>query len=352
MHPIFARANRLALYLIVWLVLGLLAALALARPDGLTLWQAAVIAVPLSLGYGFVCLSSWYVCRATPLATTSWAGILANVGGATAAASLLWVAVGRAWALVVARLPGFAGVDEALARDVYVLFVLDMLLYLGMAAVHFAIVATEGSVAAEQRALEIQLHAREAELKALRAQIEPHFLFNSLNSISALAASDPGGARRMSVLLGDFLRSSVRLGLREKIPLAEELALVRQYFEIEQVRFGSRLKFDVSIEDGLGACPVPPLLLQPLAENAVGHGIANLLEGGTVGVKAERDRGALAITFENPVDPDRPRRPRTGVGLNNVRRRLATHYGGQAALEFTESGASVRVRVTLPCAGE
>lgn len=153
----------------------------------------------------------------------------------------------------------------------------------------------------------------------------------------------------MCVLLGDFLRSNVRLGLRELIPLGDELSLVRQFLEIEQVRFGSRLAFDVSVEDGLEACLVPPLLLQPLAENAVGHGIANLLQGGTVSVRAVCDGGVLRVAFENPVDPDRPRRPRTGVGLDNVRRRLATHFGGQAALEYSDAGTSVRVAVSLPC---
>jgi two-component system sensor histidine kinase AlgZ len=350
MHPIFARGYRLVLYVVVWLNVGGLMAGAIVRRGGLDLVQALAIVLPVAILYGFVCLSSWYVCRATPLRTAGWVTILANIGGATVVASMLWTVVGRTWAWAVSRFPGFAGVDEAFARETFLFFVLDALLYLLVAAGHYVILAAEESRATEQRVLEIQLLAREAELKALRAQIEPHFLFNSLNSISALATADPPGARRMCVLLGEFLRASLKLGLRERIPLAEEMALARRFFEIEQVRFGARLHFEQAIDEGIGECLVPPLLLQPLAENAVGHGIAQMLEGGTVRLDARRQDGALRIVIENPVDPDRPKRARGGVGLDNVRRRLATHYGGRATLDVEDRPDCFRVTIALPCA--
>jgi hypothetical protein len=332
MHPILARGYRLVLYLLAWLGVGGLLARAIARPGGLDVSQAAAIVLPLSVLYGFVCLSSWYVCRATPLHTAGPITIVANLGGATAFASIMWAVAGRSWAWVVSRAPGFEGASEAFARDTFLLFVVDALLYVVMVAAHYVMIVAEESRASEQRVLQIQLLAREAELKALKAQIEPHFLFNSLNSISALATADPPGARRMCVLLGEFLRASLKLGLHERIPLADELALVRRYFEIEQVRFGARL-------------------LQPLAENAVGHGIAQTLEGGTVRLEARRQDGALRIVIENPVDRDQPKKARGGVGLDNVRRRLATHYAGQATLDIQQRPESFSVTITMPCAG-
>jgi LytS/YehU family sensor histidine kinase len=111
--------------------------------------------------------------------------------------------------------------------------------------------------------------ARDAELKALKAQINPHFLFNSLNSISALAGIDAARAREMCVRLSDFLRSSLSVGEREAVPLSEELALAHNYLGVEQVRFGGRLRVEQQIAPECESALVPPLLLQPLVENAV-----------------------------------------------------------------------------------
>ena len=157
-----------------------------------------------------------------------------------------------------------------------------MLLFLLSLAVHYVLLAFEAAREAERRQLELEILAREAELRALRAQIDPHFLYNSLNSISALTGSDAPGARRMCLLLADFLRNTLEVSARQRIPLAEELALAERYLSIEQVRFGSRLRIERRVDETAPACLVPPLLLQPLVENAVTHGIARLLEGGVI----------------------------------------------------------------------
>jgi LytS/YehU family sensor histidine kinase len=212
-------------------------------------------------------------------------------------------------------------------------------------------VAVEESRAAETRA-STQLLAREAELKTLLAQIDPHFLFNCLHSISALTGSDPAAARRMCLLLGEFLRTSVKLGAQDRIPFSEELALAERYLEIERVRFGPRLTIDRAIEDGVGDCAVPALLLQPLVENAVTHGVSHLVDGGTVRLEARRSDGELSVAVENRCDPDRPKRPRTGVGLQNVRKRLAAQYSGAATVQVDESPERFRVELRLPWASE
>ena len=170
-------------------------------------------------------------------------------------------------------------------------FAAGVLLFLLALAVHYALLAFEAAREAERRQLELELLTRDAELRALRAQIDPHFLYNSLNSISALTASDPAGARRMCVLLGGFLRDTLSLSSRERIPLAEELALADSFLSIEQVRFGARLQVDRRIDDASAACLVPPLLLQPLVENAITHGIAGLLEGGVIRLDIARRNG-------------------------------------------------------------
>ena len=348
MQPVLARNPRLALYLVACVAVGGLLSAALAGRSGLSLAQTAVVVLPLVVVYGFVCLSSWYVCRATPLRTSGTATIASNIAGSTLVAAALWLALGRAFAWAAAGIPGLAGADRLFRSDVPLLFAVGALVYLLSLASHYAVAGVDDARAAEQRALEVQLVAREAELKTLRAQIEPHFLFNSLNSISALTTTDPPAARRMCSLLGEFLRASLRFGAREQVPLAEELALVQQFFDIERVRFGSRLSFEQTADAGAGACLVPPLLLQPLAENAINHGIAERLEGGTVRLEATRAAGTLRLVMENPFDGDDRRPARRGVGLDNVRRRLATHYGGRATLEVSRAHGCFRVTISLP----
>src|SRR5207245_3163937 len=188
------------------------------------------------------------------------------------------------------------------------------LLYLLSVASQYVILSLEASQEAEARALETSVLARQAELKALKAQINPHFLFNSLNSISALTSIDPARARDMCVLLGDFLRLTLGLGEKATVRLSEELELLQKYMAIEMVRFGARLKVHEEIQEESKVCLLPPLLLQPLVENAVKHGIASLPEGGEIRLAAERQNGRLAIVVENSWDPEAPPRRYGGMG--------------------------------------
>jgi LytS/YehU family sensor histidine kinase len=189
--------------------------------------------------------------------------------------------------------------------------------------------------------------AREAELRALRSQLDPHFLFNSLQSISALTTVDPAAARRMCLLLAEFLRETLSLGSRDRIPLGTELALVRKFLSVEQVRFGDRLQVEID-EGSAGDVPVPPLLLQPLVENAVTHGVAHVLEGGTVRIAARRRAAGLTISVDNPCDRDRPAGRGTGLGLRNVRERLQRAYGADGFLSAEEGDGRFVVKVEIP----
>lgn len=194
--------------------------------------------------------------------------------------------------------------------------------------------------------------AREAELKALKAQVNPHFLFNSLNSISALTSSNAPRAREMCILLGDFLRRTLGLGEKSAIPLEEEISLIRAFLAVEKIRFGSRIQMEENIDKEAMEVQVPPLLLQPLVENAVAHGIANLVEGGWIRLDAHYRDATLSIVIENTYDPDAPPRRRNGVGLANVRQRLEARYGNRASLAVKTEGGHFRVGITLPAERE
>ncbi|MFH1573600.1 MAG: histidine kinase, partial [Acidobacteriota bacterium] len=217
------------------------------------------------------------------------------------------------------------------------------------AAVHYLIITFERSQEAERRALELKVLAQEAELRTLKVQIDPHFLFNSLNSVSALIGSDAGRARGMCLRLSEFLRSSLALADRGRIPLSEELAMARNYLEIEQVRFGPRLAVELSIASGAEACLVPPLLLQPLIENAVKHGVASLLDGGTIAIQAVRTGDTLRVKVENPCDAEAPQGRPAGVGLDNIRKRLRTLHGSDGRIDIARQAGKFSVILSIPC---
>jgi two-component system sensor histidine kinase AlgZ len=223
-----------------------------------------------------------------------------------------------------------------------------MVLYLLAAATHYIMITFELSRQADQRALQAKLHANQAELHSLRAQIDPHFLFNSLSSISTLITRKPDAAREMCLTLAEFLRKSLQYGAKDLITLDEELSLSSRYLQIEQIRFGDRLTVRQEVAPEARSAMVPPLILQPLIENAVGHGIAHLLEGGTITIRAARGPVTLTITVTNPYDQEKPASRGSGLGLENVRRRLRTLYGTGAALSLSDSASMFTAEIILP----
>ena len=222
-------------------------------------------------------------------------------------------------------------------------------LYLTIVGLSYAIRSERARAQAQADAAEAELLARNAQLVALRAQLNPHFLFNALHSVSALVLTDAPAADRALEQLGDLLRYAMQDD--ELVPLAEEWRFVQDYLAFEQLRLGQRLSFEERITTEAAAQSVPRLLLQPLVENAVRHGIAPRQEAGVVHLAASVTDNVLAISIRNDVDtasPPASRRP--GRGLDSVRRRLATTYGERAALQaaVTADGSAFEVCLSIP----
>jgi hypothetical protein len=339
MHPLLATRGRILLYLAGWIpILALLDYLMWASGGANWVQNTAVLG-PACVLFAFACLSPWPMCRVRPLRLADAAVLAATWTAAAAAASAMFT--GAVWAM--------ARLEKLPAAHLDLLFGVGILLYLLSAGLHYASLAAEEAREATLAAAEARTLARDAELHALRMQINPHFLFNSLHSIAALATVDGVRAREMCIRLSDFLRSSLGLGERDTVPLREELALARSYLEVEQVRFGARLTFSENIQECCQDCPVPVLLLQPLVENAVKHGIAGLVEGGAIRLSVERLGDSVRVALENGFDPDAPPPNRLGMGLPQVRRRLELRYGDEAGLEAGGRDGVYRVELRFPC---
>lgn len=342
MHPLFQSRNGLLTYLAVWVPLGAMLGFVLSMYGHLTPLEVVCITVPITLLMAVLCLSPWYTCRSLPLNGTPPLKILLN----QSVAAMFISAIVLAFVPLVVNLGSrFSPTLEMRVHTAMpVLAGLVFLCYLLSIALHYVMLAVESGKHAE-------ILSREAELKALKAQINPHFLFNSLNSISALTTVDAKRAREMCIRLSDFLRTSLRLGEKLSIPFGEELSLTSSYLDVEQIRFGERLRVCNDFDAASAACEVPPLLVQPLVENAIKHGIASLSEGGEILMTARVANQRLCFTIENPFDPDAPAMRKSGFGLVNVRNRLAARYGPAARLDIVVENNIYKVVMTLPCGG-
>jgi hypothetical protein len=200
----------------------------------------------------------------------------------------------------------------------------------------------------QQQLANIQSMVREAELQKLQLQLQPHFLFNSLNSINALIVVQPSRAREMVQQLSDFLRATLKRADEQWITLAQEADYLRLYLSIEKVRFGHRLEVQLNLDEQLLMWLIPPLLLQPLVENAIKFGLYGTTDNVTISMNIQREGNALQVEISNPFDADMQPSEGSGFGLSGLKRRLYLLYTRNDLLTTRTEGNQFFVRLTLP----
>lgn len=316
------------------------------------------ITVPMALRRGLASAWLWIPCSVFLLwlvqrfpieRATLWRSLVVLT------VAVLAVVVFRA--LVIYEFNGFLGWYEQLPpfREVLLTSVFNnfLLSWLNIGVGH-ALLFAQRAYERQRQAEQLQARLVETRLQALRAQLDPHFLFNALNSIAEMVHRDAAAADRMLVGLGELLRSSLDNRQVRSVPLREELRLLRHYLEIEKARLGVRLQLYWAIEPGLDAAQVPPLVLQPLAENAIRHAIAAKIAPGRLDVCVWREGEWLLLAIRddgggNPADM------RHGTGLGNIRSRLECLYGNEQDLQLevmADGGTEARLRIPLRMAQE
>lgn len=201
----------------------------------------------------------------------------------------------------------------------------------------------------EQRRNDAEQLVKEAELARLRQQLQPHFLFNSLNSISALAGTKPNEARRMIQQLSDFLRGTLKKDEQQTVSLHEEIEHLKLYLEIEKVRFGHRLQVDINMECDNKDVSLPPLLLQPIVENAIKFGLYDTIEDITISISCHLENSYLNIQIKNPFDSDTQQANEgTGFGLSSVQRRLFLLYARNDLMTTEKSNNMFITSLKIP----
>ncbi|MEM1055596.1 MAG: histidine kinase [Bacteroidota bacterium] len=333
------------LYAAVNLLLG-------ALYNGITLEGLA-----FSLGASLLGLGATHALRAVAL-RMDWlslpvAGLAVRMGGGSVVAAFAMAALAVVFFAVALpdnpEAPGLAVSYLGAAFNWTALLLLWSGIYAGVHLVRRWREAERERARAEAERWRLEAVAREAELRALQAQVNPHFLFNSLNTVRALIAEDPDRARGAVTELSDLLRYALGAGKRETVPLRDELATVRRYLALEGLRFEHRLAADVRADADALAAPVPPMVIQTLVENGIKHGISATPEGGTLRVEARAEAGGVRVIVESPGVLEADAEPESGVGLANAAERLRRLCGDRAALVVRQSDAhTVRAEVLVP----
>jgi signal transduction histidine kinase len=265
--------------------------------------------------------------------------------------SVVWSALGFTLEYVVLRLPWPS--PHPLSVVFFASVVNGTILMIGWLCLYFCYHAFDRYNVSELERLRLTASVKDAELRALKAQVNPHFMFNALNSVRALIDEDPTRARQAVTQLANLLRYSLHSGALETVPLEDELQVVKDYLALEQVRHEERLRVRLEISPEALTLPVPTMLLQTLVENAVKYGVSPLPAGGEVGVVARRLRDRLELEVSNPgrlqADGEAGGAGSTGVGLRNAAERLRLLFGDAAELRLFQRGPdTVVATVALP----
>ncbi len=244
--------------------------------------------------------------------------------------------------------PAYAPMLTAPVLDLFGRVLNWMVLLLIWSLAYFAYTYFVRNRREEIRILRLETANREGQLSNLRAQMNPHFMFNALNGIRALIDENPEQAKRAITQLSAILRNAMSSVKRKVVPLGEEIDIVKAYLALEAMRYEERLRTSIDVAPGLDRELVPPMLLQTLVENAVRHGVAHLPSGGELHIGAERRGDDLVLTVRNSGHYTPGIVNGTGVGLRNTRRRLEMIYNGQARLEIENRDGMVVTEVVVP----
>ena len=345
-HPVLASRQRLLVWWLVWLFLGLGQSLLYYLAYGSFPSLSIIDSIFSLLIYSGIALSLWYPFNFFNKSRTSSFSLITNLVASGVVTVTLWVIITKY--LVQLIFPGQGNYSEfwdatfpfriGTGVFIYGLIILSYFLFISLTNL------------SEKNAKEARLETlvKEIELKMLRSQINPHFLFNSLNSVSSLTVTDPEKARTMVVKLSNFMRYALTSKDDQPVSFRSELENLRLYLDIEKVRFGDKLKYEERIDEKCLSQKIPVMLIQPLYENAVKHGVYESTEPVNLVLSAQFKDEYFEIIISNNYETEITSAKGTGSGMLNVTRRLELYYRGKAFIKTSRENQIHTVSIYLP----
>jgi len=345
-HPVLENRVRFIVWWLVWLFLAAGQSLVYYYAYGSFIYISLADSIISLLIYSGITLSLWYPFRFFNTGETKPSALISNLVASGAISVSLWVLITKF--IMTQVFPENANYQAFWDTTLPYRIGTGVFIY-GLVILSYFLFITLTNLS-EKNAREARLESlvKETELKMLQSQINPHFLFNSLNSISSLTITDPDKARSMVIKLSEFMRYALSRKDEQPVTLRSELENLQLYLDIEKVRFGDKLTMEENIESHCLDYKIPVLLLQPLYENAVKHGVYESTESVRIITEAKIIDGFIEITISNNFDPAPSLKRGTGTGLLNVSRRLELSYGSKASIKTSKENGIYSVSLSFP----
>ena len=345
-NPYVKNRKLLVIYFAIWFFILLTHVTVFKWVLGIELFDAAFDGIVFNGLYLFLGISLWYTVNFNSLENYTLPKIFINHIAAAVITSGIWIAVG--YYLMRNILINDKVYQPFLLNSLVWRFLIGILFYIVIVAVDYVIIYYNNFQEKQIKEVELNALVKEAELKSLKYQINPHFIFNSLNSISSLTISDPHKAQEMTIKLSAFLRSTLSKNEKQKSKLSEEISNAKLYLDIEKVRFDEKFEFVEEVEKECKDKEVPSMILQPLFENAIKHGVYESLEKVTIKMKCHSEKEYFKITVENTFDPEAVPRKGEGIGIKNIQNRLKLIYNHDNLVTTEKLNNLFRVNIFIP----
>jgi two-component system LytT family sensor kinase len=345
-NPLIERLKHIYIYVIVWLVISILQTFLIILATDLKLYVAITDSLVFNVLFAFLAVTVWYPIRyGNPEGKLSVGIVITYL--------IVGVVILTGWLYLGYLVLKLILVDQEayfiFLNDSFIARVATGILYYGVTLlIYHLFIYSKELEAKNLNETKLNLLVKESELNVLRSQLNPHFLFNSLNSISSLTISDPETARDMIIKLSEFLRYALKHGEREKTRFLDEIKNIELYLQIEKIRFGEKLVFEKEISKACEAGLIPNMILQPLFENAVKHGVYESTEPITIKMSCQSADGKMEIRIRNNFDNQQVSRKGAGIGLRNVRNRLMLIYGRDDLVRILKSENEFEVILLIP----
>lgn len=342
-HPFISSPRLTIWYFLIWtaIITGITLLKWLAYNEELTLALVEAVALPFS--FAIVGLPIWYVIKASTLENNNAFKVVFYHFVAASILIFIWLYLGMV--LIKLMHPNASQwMQENLAANIFG----GYMLYLGYVVFFYAVTYYQGFKEKLRNEGNLKMLVKEAELHALKSQINPHFLFNSLNSISSLTMTDPGKAQEMVINLSSLMRYSLKHDQIDKVPFSEELQNNKLYLQIEKVRFGNKLNAVFNIDENCLDAKIPNMILQPLYENAIKYGVYEATEPVDIITHSTCTNDVLEITISNNYDPKVISKKGEGIGLRNIRDRLQIIYGNPMLMKVEDNKKQFKVTIAVP----
>jgi two-component system, LytTR family, sensor kinase len=345
-HPVFHSRKVFGIYFGIWILIsGIHFSLLYFLYHQLVL-PSVIDSIIFNWLFSILGLSIWYIVRFSLPKSHSFYNLLINQVASVLIILVIWMGI------------SFTALKFIFGTQVKYIIFLDesvpwrmisgIMYYLLLVLIYYLAIYYQNLQEKIRDESRLNEAIREGELNLLKSQINPHFLFNSLNSISSLTVTDPPRAQEMTVKLSDFLRYSVSQSDTGFSVLEKELENIRKYLDIEKTRFGSKLQYDFVVPESTHGFPVPVMILQPLYENAVKHGVYESTGEVNIHTTARKNQSLLEIRIDNNFEPGAPSRKGAGIGLKNIRERLKLIYHDDSLVQIQAGDGMFSVTICIP----